>query len=299
MSRLIALSILAALLFVAATANAQTEQKSSSHISIEMIDGVLQWQIENSRFDVVRYWRAGDETSRTLLVRQDETATMRSDREGPEKPLVGVATFDVNDDASLTPRWSLEAPGDTGGVRDLGPFGQVYVATLFGCCGALNADQYYGLDDGNHLLTTNGTPAALEVPNSRGLVRLAGVETPWTASAEPIFRDQRDTLGIVGYASLDDEIERVRIVFSGGAAESIDSLMSLPDIEWVPDNGDVPARELTLWGLDGERDASKIGGLSLRVTYTPDAWVEIPVVADRFDIDAASTAPGLSLEFLP
>jgi len=147
-------------------------------------------------------------------------------------------------------------------------------------------------------VTANGPVALLDIPNSGGLVRIAGVETPWSASGDPLYQERPDAFGTIGYASMAKELQRALIVVNLDMIETIDSMMALPMLEWVPADGE-PAREFTHWALDGERDKAKIGGISLRVTYTPEAWVEIPLVADRLDLAAATSAPGISLEAMP
>jgi hypothetical protein len=280
-------------------AGAQTTEEAASRVTIGTADGALQWQVENRTYDVVQIWPAGAEGPRTLLLDQTVSATRRSDLDGSLDPLVRVSASDVSGDGALTPAWELEVAAETGGARYLGVFGEAYVATLHGCCGAFDADRYFGLGTGAPLLVANGPLAMLEVPNSGGLIRLAGVETPWSITYGPTFQDRPELLGVIGYASLSAAIERVGIIVNGDIAATADSLMALPELEWVPADGDAAARELTLWALDGERDPAKLSGISLRVTYTPEAWVEIPLVGDRLDIEAATMAPILSLERMP
>jgi len=179
-------------------------------------------------------------------------------------------------------------------------FGEAYVTTLYGCCGALDAETYFSLVNGRKMLTANGPLAMLEVPNSRGLIRFAGVETPWSATLDPMFQEQPDLLGIIAYASHEGMIERAALrIRADDLASLADSLMALPELEWVPDDGSDIAREITLWSLDGETDPAKLTGVSLRVTYTPEAWVEIPIVADRLELANAQPAPSLALQPLP
>ncbi|MEX1107967.1 MAG: hypothetical protein WEC00_03555 [Dongiaceae bacterium] len=291
-------SVLAALLLFAniASSAAQSVEEETSRVSIEAADGALQWQIENRTFDVVHTW--SDAGPRSLLLEETMSATRRSDMEGPADPLVRVVASEILADGALTPRWEFETRAEAGSARYLGAFGDAYVATLYGCCGAIDADRYFGLETGALLVTANGPVALLDIPNSGGLVRIAGVETPWSASGDPLYQERSDAFGTIGYASMAKELQRVLIVVNLDMMAAIDSLMALPTLEWVPADGE-PAREFTHWALDGERDAAKISGVSLRVTYTPEAWVEIPLVADRLDLAAATTAPGLSVEALP
>ena len=198
MTRLIAPPLLAALLFaLPLAANAQTVEEATSRIEIRTGDGAVAWQVTNSRFDIVHVWRAGEDAPHSLLIRQDESATVRTDIEAAENPVVAVTVSEVQADATLAPRWSQEFAANEGEARWLGIFGHAYVATLWGCCGAFDTERYHALQDGTHLLTANGALAMLEVPNGRGLIRFAGIETPWTAGPEPMFRERRDLLGIV------------------------------------------------------------------------------------------------------
>ena len=279
--------------------SAQTVEEATSRIEVGTQEGVIEWQVENRTYDVVQFWPAGAEGPRTLLLDESVALTRRTDMDGSQDPLVRVVASEIGADGMLTPVWEIETTAEVGGAHYLGVFGEAYVTTLYGCCGAFDADRYFSLVNGKPMLTANGPLALLEVPNSGGLIRLAGVETPWSATLDPMFQEQRDLLGIVTYASHEGTIERVALRTRGDLAEMADSLMALPELEWVPDSGDEAARELTLWSLDGERDAAKLAGVSLRVTYTPEAWVEIPLVADRLDLAAARLAPNLALEKLP
>lgn len=281
-------------------ASAQTVDEATSSIDISAQDGVIEWKVKNRTYDVVSFWPAGAEAPRTLLLAQNVALTRRTDMDGSQNPKVRVDASDIGADGALTPAWKIEAVAEEGGTAYLGVFGEAYRTTLYGCCGSLNADTYYSLVNGRKMVTANGDLALLEVPNSRGLIRLAGVETPWSATQDPMFLEQRDLLGVISYASHDGTIERVALRIGGDDFESMaDSLMALPELEWVSQGGEEPSRELTLWSLDGETNAANLTGVSLRVTYTPEAWVEIPLVADRLDLAAAQLAPNLSLEPLP
>lgn len=281
-------------------ASAQTAEEATSSIEIGAQDGAIEWKVKNRTFDVVSFWPAGAEGPRTLLLAQSVAVTRRTDMDGSQNPKIRVDASDIGADGALTRAWKIEAVAEEGGIAYLGVFGEAYRTTLFGCCGSLNADTYYSLVNGQKMVTANGDLALLEVPNSRGLVRLAGVETPWSATQDPMFLEQRDLLGIITYASHDGTIERVALRIGGDDFESMaDSLMSLPELVWVPLDGSEATGDLTLWSLDGEQDPANLTGVSLRVTYTPEAWVEIPLVADRLDLAAAQLAPNLSLEPLP
>jgi hypothetical protein len=293
MFRLLFLSLTLALPVAgAASVAAQTVELEPSRATIEEVDGAMQWTIENRTFSVVRAW------PRTLLLAQSVVAAQRTDRDGTIDPVVRVETSEISERGALTPLWSLETAAETGAARYLGAFGHVYVATLYGCCGAFDADRYFSISTGAPLVTANGPVALLDIPNSGGLVRMAGVETPWSATRDPLFQERSDVIGVIGYAGPDSAIQHVLLVLDSDMADELESLMALPILEWVRDDGE-KGIDVTLWALDGERDAAKIGGVSLRITYTPDAWVEIPVVADRLEIASAAMAPRLALEIMP
>lgn len=278
---------------------AQSTEEATSRIEIAPTDdGAMQWQVENRSYDVVWFWPAGAEGPRTLLIDQSISLTRRSDLDGSMDPLVRVTASDISETGALTPAWQIESTGEIGNTHYLGMFGEAYVTTIYGCCGSMNADTYFSLVNGSRLMTVNGELAMLDVPNSRGIVRLAGVETPWSAAPDPLFGERSDLLGIVHYVSLDTAIDRVALVLRGDPAQAMDSLMALPELTWVPENGDA-ARQFTHWALDGERDASNLAGVALRVTYTPEAWAEIPLRGDRLDLDAATVSDLVTLERLP
>ena len=145
------LSIASLVLVVAAmplAASAQTVDEATSGIEIVAQDGAIEWKVKNRSFDVVSFWPAGAEGPRTLLLAESIAVTRRTDMDGSQNPKVRVVASEIGADGGLTPAWEIEAIAEEGATHYLGAFGEAYVATLYGCCGSLNADTYYSLVNG-------------------------------------------------------------------------------------------------------------------------------------------------------
>lgn len=171
-----------------------------------------------------------------------------------------------------------------------------YVAVAqFGCCGALEATKLFSLENGAPLMEYTGAPAWLEVPNSRGLVRLVGVDTAWSASADPRFGADPSLVAVLSYATRTAALRQVGIRIGGG---TVDAVMSVPELAFVA-AGAEPDPHFVLWPADGRTNPRAITDVAVRVTFTSEHVAIIPIVADELDLAQATLTGGLTVSLLP
>ncbi len=287
----------AAMLFALAgsAGAAPIKDKASSTVQIDFPDGVMRVETKTSGFTVATYWPEGDAGQVHVLLQQRVEIVQREDAEGPETATVELAAWRVADGADLVPIFDLTADGEAARIEPIDGSDAYVAVTRFGCCGALDATKLYSLENGRLLMEYAGTPAWLEVPNSRGVVRIAGLDTAWSASFNPIFADDRTLVGILAYSTRTEPLRQIAIRLTSG---TIDDVMSEPELVFMAE-GKEPDAHFTLWSADGKTDPKAISGASVRVTFTPDHVAIIPIVADELDLANAKTTGGLALSTLP
>jgi hypothetical protein len=274
---------------------APIKDKASSTVQIDFPDGVMRVETKTSGFAVATYWPEGEAEQVHVLLQQRVEITQREDAEGPEQATVKLAAWRIDNGAGLTPLFDLTADGEAARLETIDG-SEAYVAvTKFGCCGALDAIKLYSLEHGQLLMEYADAPAWLEVPNSHGVVRLAGVDTAWSASFNPIYADDRTLVAILAYSTRTEPLRQVAIRLTGG---TIDDVMSEPELVFMAE-GKEPDAEFTLWSADGKTDPAAITGVSIRITFTPDHVATIPIVEDELDLAHATTTGGLALATLP
>ncbi len=304
MPHLITTLVATMLVVLPITASAQTVEEATSHISFTAQDGIVEWQIENRTYDVVSFWPVGTEGPRTLLIDQTSSSneilvgSVRKKIHGVGPPRVTVTASAVLESGTLAPAWTIEEVADSGGIRRIGDVGKAYMTTLYGGDDLLDARSFFSLSDGNWLLTTNVDPAILEMLNSDDAVRMVGVETISSATLRPFFMDNPNLVGFLIYASLKGPIDGFSILTRTPLLEieHIEQLVVAPEVIWISSNGEEPTRELTYEAFDSLKDVSGLSGLTLRITFAPEVWIEVPVSGDRLDLENARMSDHFSLQ---
>lgn len=292
-----AIALACALLIGAAAAGHAEEikDKATSSVRIDFPDGVMRVETKTDEFRVVSYWPEGETEPKRVLVQQSVRIVQREDAEGPEAADVSVATWHVIGDGNRAKMITLEAKGEVARPLAINSNPAYFAVTRLGCCGALDATQLYSLENGKLLMEYSGEPAWLEVPNSRGLLRIAGLDNAWSASFDPRYQDDANLVAILSYAAPTEPLRKVAIRLTKG---TIDNVMSLPALVFLVEGAD-PDPHFTLWSADGKRDPKSITDVSLRVIFTPDYVVTIPILADELDLPHATTTGGLAVSLLP
>jgi len=289
---------LACALLIGAAAAGQAEEikdKATSSVRIDFPDGVMRVETKTDEFQVVSYWPEGATDPKRVLVQQSVRVVQREDAEGPEAAEVSVATWHVIGEGNRAKMINLDAKGEVARPLAINSNPAYFAVTSLGCCGALDATQLYSLENGKLLMQYSGEPAWLEVPNSRGLMRIAGLDNAWSASFDPQYQADPSLVAILTYAAPTKPMRRVAIRLTAGV---IDNVMSLPELAFLAADAD-PDPHFTLWSADGKRDPKSITDVSLRVTFTPDYIVTIPIVADNLDLAHAAATGGLAVAELP
>jgi hypothetical protein len=290
------LAAIAMLALLAIPASAKPIQdKATSSVEIDFPDGVMRVQTRTSAFTVATYWPEGADAQVHVLLQQRVDIVQREDAEGPEKATVALAAWRVAEGDDLAPLFDLTTEGEAARVENIDGSDAYVAVTRYGCCGALDATKLYSLENGQMLMEYSGRPAWLEVPNSRGVVRIVGLDTAWSASANPIFASDQSLIGILSYATRTGLLRQVAIRLTKG---TIDDVMSEPELVFTAE-GVEPDAEFVLWSADGKTDPKAISGAAVRVTFTPEHVATIPILADELDLAHATATGGLALAALP
>lgn len=271
------------------------EDKASSTVQIDFPNGVMRVETRTSAFTVASYWPEGGSEPVHVLLQQRVEITQREDAEGPEQATVRLATWRVANDVDSLPLFNLATPGEAARIEPIDGSDAYVAVTRFGCCGALDATKLFSLENGQLLMEYAGQPAWLEVPNSGGIVRIAGLDTAWSASLNPIFAGDPALVAVLAYATRTEPRRQVAIRLASG---TIDDVMSLPELAFMAEGAE-PDPHFTLWSADRMTDPKAITGASIRVTFTPDHVATIPILADELDLGHATTTGGLALSILP
>lgn len=302
-ARLLLTASLAGLLSFSLPALAQgpVSDSATSEVKITVKDGVFEVDTTNRRFTVVQYWPEGSADFVHMLLKEEMASVERDDSEGPVKSNVAVSTWKIGADGSRKPGPSFNLTGDSGAPAGLAGNDAFYRIIEYGCCGALDRSTFFSLESGKLLLAVSGEPATLEVPNSEGIMREAGVLPSWAADRDTSFLKFPDAVAIVTYADRTHMLQRA--VLKGPAGKSYDDLlndiMSEPVVGFHKAGGGDAEAQFTLWSADGKKDPAKITDAVFSIVFTPDYKVEIPVVADKLDFAHATLPKGFTLEALP
>jgi len=270
------------------------QDKATSSVEIDFPDGVMRVETRTSAFTVATYWPEGADAQVHVLLQQRVDIVQREDAEGPEKATVALAAWRV-DGADLDPVFDLTTEGEAARIENIDGSDAYVAVTRYGCCGALDATRLYSLENGQMLMEYSGRAAWLEVPNSRGVVRIVGLDTAWSASANPVFSNDRSLVGILSYATRTGPLRKVAIRLTNG---TVDDVMSEPELVFTAEGAE-PDREFVLWPADGKTDPKAITGAAIRVTFTPEHVATIPILADELDLAHATATGGLALAALP
>lgn len=291
--------IVVAAIALASIANAAgaapIEDKASSTVRIDFPDGIMRVETRTSAFSVASYWPEGAAEPVNVLLQQRVEITRRADAEGPEQATVALAAWRIADGVDSQPLFNLTTAGEAARIEAINGTDAYVAVTRFGCCGALDATKLFSLEDGQLLMEYVGEPAWLDVPNSRGIVRIAGLDTAWSASFNPVFAGDQALVALLTYATRTERRRQVAIRLTGG---TIDDVMSLPELAFMAEGAE-PDPHFTLWSADGATDHKAITGAAIRVAFTPDHVVTIPILADELDLVHATATGGLALSIVP
>ena len=271
------------------------QDKATSSVQIDFPDGVMRVETRTSAFNVASYWPEGADKQVHVLLQQRVDIVQREDAEGPEKATVALAAWRIADGEDLAALFDLTTEGEAARIENIDGSDAYVAVTRYGCCGALDATKLYSLENGQVLMEYAGRAGGLEVPNRRGRVRIVGLDTAWSASANPLFSNDRSLIGILSYATRTGLLRQLAIRLTEG---TIDDVMSEPELVFTAEGAE-PSSEFVLWPADGKTDPKAITDAAIRVTFTPEHVATIPILADELDLAHATATGGLALAVLP
>jgi hypothetical protein len=236
----------------------------------------------NKRFDFMSVDLGGERGFHDLLFLQIFDQTFRSGEEGSTSRVTVTAFMDGKRKYDTT-LWTASHPADAGGLWE-----GFYRMTKYGCCGAENVATLFHLPSGVRVVSFTGEPVFVEIPNTP----IRRVVSYISANGAEGF--DGETKGVIGLLTLSSD-ERIidRLLFFS------DSL----DLAWTPKILLTSPREpagvatrLDLW--DSEKTASALGitGFGVKLLFVDGSEATVPVVRDRFDIDAAITKANIRMQ---
>jgi len=261
--------------------------KGGEYITIHTVNSTYQW---------VDLWKPGEEKPQSLILKKTETATLSPGMEGAIDAKVTLEVSEIGT-SSLDPLYTLEHAGNSGRVESFAWSNAYFTITIWGCCGALDTHHTYSLVDGRHLFSRTADVAWFEVPNARGLVRLAAAHTIYSSEDEALFAGRENAVAQLTVAAPDEPLQRF---FIGTDGEIAANPLEYPEpwLGWA-EGDDAAVPDLEVWSADGQQDLTKVQGLTLVMTLSPSHEVRIPLVGGRLATDQATLSPGLTLEEVP
>jgi len=269
---------------------------ATSTITIGRGGDIATFHTVNTSFEWLGIYRRDRDAYQHLILKKTEEGTVSNGAEGTLGSKVRLEVLEVGDNA-LEPLFVIEDGGEAGHV-DSFAWNKAYFTTVrYGCCGALNSEHTYSLENGRLLFTATADPAWFEVPNSGGLVRIAALHTIFSMEDEELFGARPDALAILSYAAPDQPLQRFLVVLNGALADERHDYPE-PMLGWA--EGDAPpVPDLEVWSFDGQTDIGVIDNLSLWVQVLPEVSFRMPLVAGRLELGQTTLPPGLGLEELP
>jgi len=196
--------------------------------------------------------------------------------------------------------WTVEERGDRAWVwRDA-----FLVSTQSGCCAALDLHVFRSLSSGRTVFQVAGDVESsvvwAEIPNSGGILQYASLFAGGTDADERVFGGG-GALASITWASQDEASQRLAVLSAEGA--SAPETFGLPSLQWLPPSNlkdeRVGEREVRLWSADGQKTATALTGLTLRVTLLDGRVLDVPLRDGRLRTAEATLPDGLRLTEIP
>lgn len=290
-------AILAAVL-QAGPAAAQTtalSETATSRIEVGRGGEMMTFHTVNSSFEWVGIYQIERDEYQHLVLKKIEEATVSSGLDGSWDARVTLEVSEVAGTA-LHPLYTIQDGGERGYVDSFAWSSNYFTTVRYGCCGALDTYRTYSLLNGRPLFSATGPAAWFEVPNSRGLVRLAALHTIFSTDDETVFAGQENALALLTFAAPSERLQRFMISFTGQLANDA---FEYPD-PWLgwSEGEETPQPELEVWSQDGTREAEALQGLTLSVQVAPNLSLTLPLVRGRLSLEGAAIPTGLTVREL-
>lgn len=238
------------------------------------------------------------ETMLTRVLRLETDVTRSSGLEGSQEARIRVTALDMP--ATGRVLWEARDQGERAWLwSDV-----FWVATHFGCCGALDLHTVHSLTTGRTLFHVSGDMeeglARVEVPNS-SLRRYAALFGGGTGYDARVFGDG-GALAWITWSSEEEAVQRLAVLPAPGVSRGADDWGQ--GLAWLPpqdprDGVSRDGQQVTLWSADGARGAQAVTGLILQVRVAGQRVLQIPVKDGRLDARSAQVPEDLRLVEIP
>lgn len=206
---------------------------------------------------------------------------------------VTVRAYPLTDQGKGSQSFEIKAKGDA--VAADGPY---LTITRYGCCVEQPTHAIFSLETGAYLFnaTGNGASGDWVTMGARGGFeneRIIAQHVAITAEDAAIFGDHKNAVAVISYARRDQPLQRLILI---APQKTIDEDAML---NWMP-RPSLSSAEVTQAGdhlfFDKEGKGEEIfTGIIYRLVLDEATALEIPLVADRFDLTGAKIPDGYSL----
>lgn len=292
------IALLPVLLSVPATAEDLVNNQLPSELRIELQEpGIFRVTNTTRRYETNIL---ASTTDRARLIHQLLEIEQRAEQvEGPEiETQVGasditIRAFPLTDQGKGQQSFEIKVPGDA--ARVSGPY---LTVTKYGCCAEQSTHAVFNLETGAYLFNATGegesgdwvTLGARGGFENERIIAYHAVPTPYD---QDILQAIPNAVVAITYARRDQPLQRVALIASQAAIEADAAL------NWWGKAGLVSATQTEPTDhifIPREGKAAELfTDTSYRLVLDDETVIEIPIVADRFDIKSAKLPAGFSL----
>jgi hypothetical protein len=171
--------------------------------------------------------------------------------------------------------------------------------TRYGCCVEMPTYAVYSLETGKYLFNATGEGQSgkwttMGAQGGWAFSRIFAIHAKITAADDELFGDEKNGAVILSYAKENEPLQRVMLVAPQELMEKDAPLEWMPKVELINKDN---ANGTDHIYIDRAGKAEELfNDVTLRLTLDEATVIEIPVVADRLDLNAAKLPKGFSLK---
>ncbi|MBI2255739.1 MAG: hypothetical protein HYU58_14050 [Proteobacteria bacterium] len=230
-----------------------------------------------------------------LEIEQHQVST-----EGPqaeqnfEEATAKVTVYPVTDQGRGAAAFTVEGKADA-----VTAMGNCLTLTRFGCCVEMPTYAVYSLETGKYLFNATGEGqsgqwATMGAQGGWAFERIFAIHAKITAADDELFGDEKNGAVILAYSKENEPLQRVMLVAPQDLMEKDAPLEWMPKVDLANKDN---AKGTDHIYIDRAGKAEELfTGMTLRLTLDEATVIEIPVVADRLDLDAAKLPKDFSLK---
>lgn len=229
-----------------------------------------------------------------LEIEQHQVALEGKDIEqSTEEATVKVTAYPLTDKGKGAAAFSIAGKANT-----VSADGSFLTLTRFGCCVETDTYAVYSLESGKYLFNATGEGrsgqwATMGAQGGFKFERIFAYHAKITAADDELFGDTANGAVIITYASETAPLQRVMLIATQDDMDHDAPLEWMPKVDLI--NGTFPKGTDRIFVERQGVEKDLFTDATMRLTLDEGTIVEIPVVADHLDIQAAKLPTGYSL----